>query len=170
MEKKTALMVIDIQQGLFEKPTPIYREEEFLNNVNSLIDHARETGIPVIFIQHSNNDSLILNSHNWQLHPAIQPLKGEKTIYKLHGNAFEKTNLKEILDSQGITDLVITGLVTHGCVRATTQGALKLGYKVILVSDGHSNFSKDAKYIIKKWNQTLNKKGAELVPTAEIVF
>jgi nicotinamidase-related amidase len=78
--------------------------------------------------------------------------------------------LKEVLDSEGVEELVVTGLVTHGCVRATTLGALKLGYKVVLVEDGHSNFSKDARAIIAKWNKTLGVKGAILMKSREIAF
>jgi hypothetical protein len=55
-------------------------------------------------------------------------------------------------------------------VRATTLGALKLGYTVTLVSDGHSNFSKDAVKIIMKWNQILHEKGVELVQTSDLIF
>ena len=74
-------------------------------------------------------------------------------IHKLHGNAFERTNLKDILEFKGIKGVVITGLVTQGCVRATCIGANSLGYRVILVEDGHSNYSKDADKIIEEWNQ-----------------
>ena len=64
--------------------------------------------------------------------------------------------------------LVITGLVTHGCVRATCLGGLERGYKVVLVSDGHSNYSKDAPQIIDKWNKAICDKGAELLETKDV--
>lgn len=166
----TALLVIDVQQGLFERATPIYQAREVLENINLLIDRAREAGVPVTFVQHSNDKTLVKDSDEWQLHPEIQPLEGETLIYKLHGNAFEKTQLKEILDSEEVETLVVTGLVTHGCVRATTLGALDLGYKVVLVKDGHSNFSKDARAIIAKWNKTLGMKGAEVMEARELTF
>ena len=66
--------------------------------------------------------------------------------------------------------LVVTGLVTHGCVKATSLGALKRGFQVYLVTDGHSNFSADAPKLIDKWNQEISKKGASLVATKDVDF
>jgi len=166
----SVLLVIDVQTGLFERAFPIYNAEGVLENINTLIDHARDADVPVIFIQHSNKNTLIKSSDAWQLHPEIQTREDEVLIHKLHGNAFEETELREILEAQGVSELIVTGLVTHGCVRATTLGALKLGYRVILVSDGDSKFSKDAKKIVAKWNKTLSEKGAELRETKEISF
>jgi nicotinamidase-related amidase len=165
-----ALLVIDVQTGLFERLIPIYDAKGVLKNINTLINRARNSGVPVIFIQHSNDNSLVYGSDKWQLHPEIQPIEDEALIHKLEGDAFSKTELNDVLETQGIGKLVVTGLVTHGCVRATTLGALKLGYKVVLASDGHSNFSKDAKKLVAKWNKTLSEKGVDLIETKEIVF
>ena len=165
-----ALLVIDVQQGLFEKSTKIYQADQMLKNINALITAARVAGSPVIFIQHSNDSSLAYGSHEWQLHPAIQPQAGETLIHKRAGNAFENTDLHPVLQSLGVQTVVVTGLVTHGCVRATAIGALELGYRVILVTDAHSSFSKDAPKLIEKWNHDLGEMGAELLPTAAVHF
>jgi nicotinamidase-related amidase len=54
-QRETALLVIDVQKGLFEKTTPIYRAKQVLENINTLINKARQENVPVVFIQHSNN-------------------------------------------------------------------------------------------------------------------
>jgi nicotinamidase-related amidase len=164
------LVVIDVQMGLFKRTTPIYKAKQVLENINELIHNARQAGVPVCFIQHSNENTLVKGSDNWKLHPQIQPLEGELIIHKRHGNAFKDTILKDELEKRGVRELVVTGLVTHGCVKATSLGGIELGYRVILVRDGHSNFSKDAPRLIEKWNQTLSEKGAELRNTGEIDF
>jgi nicotinamidase-related amidase len=169
-DRGTALLVIDVQQGLFERANPIYEARQVLDNINTLIRDARIAGVPVIFIQHANENTLVRGSDAWQLHPEIQPLEGEPLIHKRHGNAFIDTELQEVLREKGVESLLVTGLVTHGCVRATSLGALDLGYRVALVRDGHSNFSKGSAQLITKWNQTLHEKGAELVDTAEVAF
>ena len=169
-ENSSALVVIDVQKGLFERSTPIFEAEKVLANINILIKEARQAGVPVIFIQHSNNKTLVKGSDAWQLHPEIKPLDDEEILHKLHGNAFIDTNLHDELEKRNVKTLVVTGLVTHGCVRATSLGAIDKGYKVVLVSDGHSNFSKDAPDIIEKWNQGIREKGAELKATQDIVF
>jgi hypothetical protein len=50
------------------------------------------------------------------------------------------------------------------------MGALQLGYEVILVSDGHSSYSKDAAQLIDKWNRNLSELEAGLIPASEITF
>ena len=168
--QKIALLVIDVQKGLFEKSTRIYRAEQLLENINDLMSRARQAGAPVIFIQHSNPTVLEEGSVGWHLHPRIQPLADEPIVHKTHGNAFEDTNLSEELTKRDISNLVITGLVTHGCVKATCLGALEEGYQVILVSDAHSSYSKDAANMIEKWNHELHEKGAIVKQTREITF
>lgn len=66
--------------------------------------------------------------------------------------------------------VVVTGLVAYGCVRATCLGALKEGYNLVLVSDAHSNFSKDAHNMIEKWNREHGSKGEMLVGTKSVTF
>lgn len=167
---KTALLVIDVQQGIFHQSNPIYKADELLQNINALIEQARRAGVPVIFIQHSDEDGLVMGSTDWQLHPRLKPLAGEANIHKLYGNAFKETNLAEVLQRDQVTDLVITGLVTHGCVKATCLGALELGYRVTLVGDAHSNYSKQAADLIEGLNQKMAAKKAVVKPTSEISF
>jgi nicotinamidase-related amidase len=169
-ESNIALLIIDVQQGLFRKSTPIYKAEQLLENINNLVERAHRGGVPVFYIQHSDGKNLVMGSPQWQLHPRLQPLPPDYIVHKLHGNAFEDTNLDETLRSKHITSLVITGLVTHGCVRATCIGALKLGYRVILVTDAHSNYSKQAAKLIEDWNQKLSAIKVELQSTSEIGF
>ena len=168
--EKTALLVIDVQQGLFERESPIYKEAKFLDILNSVIDRAREAGVPVIFIQHSNDSTLVRGSRSWKLHQDIQPLKSESIVNKRQGNAFAGTDLKEMLTSLGVKAVVTTGIATQWCVRATTLGALDLGYDVTVISDGHSNFSKGAKRLINKWNNTFSEKGASLILARDVEF
>jgi nicotinamidase-related amidase len=90
-----------------------------------LIRNARQADAPVFFVQHANRGTLTAGSQAWQLHPAIQPLAGETVIHKRHGDAFEETDLQAALVARGVRTLVVTGLVTHGCVKATCVGALE---------------------------------------------
>jgi nicotinamidase-related amidase len=70
----------------------------------------------------------------------------------------------------GVGIVYISSLVTRGCVRATSLGALLHGYVVVLVSDAHSSFSKDAPKLIEKWNQALHEQGAALIETQDVDF
>lgn len=165
-----ALLVIDVQKGLFHRPHPIYKAEELLKNINNLVDRSHENAVAVYYIQHANKSSLMEGSEAWEFHPQIQPEEVDTIIYKRYGSAFQETPLGEALSKNNVGTVVITGLVTHGCVRATCLDALRLGYKVILVTDGHSNSNKNATKYIKKWNKTLGRNGAELRMTEEVQF
>lgn len=76
MEKSnTALLVIDVQQGLFERSTPVYQAKTMLDNINFLVDSAHQMGVPVIYIQHSNEKTLKLGTPEWKFHPEINHCK-----------------------------------------------------------------------------------------------
>jgi nicotinamidase-related amidase len=166
----TALLVIDVQAGLFQKSTPIYQADDLLRKINTLIDRAHHAGVPVIYVQHSDQRDLIRDSEGWQLHPQLRPLEKDGFIFKEKSNSFEGTNLDETLRSKGIERLVITGLVTHGCVKNGCIGAKQLGYQVILVQDAHSNYSTKAAQLLEEWNEKLRNENVELKTASEITF
>ena len=166
----TALLVIDVQQELFKKSTPIFKAEELLRKIQAMVEKAHRAGAPVVYVQHSAAKQLVKGSPGWQLHPDLRPLNKDTIVHKEHGNAFEATPLHEILKAQGVKDVVICGLVTHGCVRATCLGGLELGYRVILAKDAHSSYSKDAACLIEEWNEKLSALMVELKLASEIEF
>ena len=166
----TALLVIDVQQGLFRKSTPIYKAEGLLANIEALVARAHGAGAPVIYIQHASDKVLPYGSSDWQRHSRRHLEPGDLLIGKQHGDAFEETTLQSELAARGISRLVATGLVTHGCVKATCLGALAHGYAVVLAADGHSSYSKDAARVIEEWHGKLSAAGVIVQPTREIVF
>ncbi len=165
-----ALLVIDVQKGLFDKSTPIYDASKLLENINALVDCAHRAGVPVFYVQHANDSWLAPGSDGWQLHAGLRLLDVDCAIQKRHGSAFQGTGLGKELEARAIRRVVVTGLVTHGCVKATCLDAKRLGYGVILVKDGHSNFNKQAADVIAEWNQKLSERGAELKSTQELVL
>ena len=169
-QKDVALLVIDVQQGLFAKSMPIYQADDLLKNIGTLVDRAHRAQVPVFYVQHSSGKILVEGSDEWQLHPQLRPLKKDRIIQKHHGSAFQDTTLGEELEARRIKRLVIMGLVTHGCVRVTCEDASKRGYRVTLVSDGHSNFHKQAVRVIEEWNRKLGDGIVQLKSTQEIDF
>jgi len=169
LHNNTTLLVIDVQKGLFTQKTTVYKEKDILKNITELIDVARSNEIPIIFVQHNNKGLLKIESAGWKLHPSIHPLPDEDIVQKSNGSAFKETNLKDSLDEKDIKNIIMLGMTTHGCVKTTCNDALKLGYKVILVSDAHSSYSNNAEELIIKWNKILSEKGAVLRNTSEII-
>ena len=167
---KTALLVIDVQRGIFEQRIKVYKAEEMLRKINRLAEKAHQAGAPVVYIQHSNDNYLKYGSKLWQFHSEIKPKPGDLHIHKQHGNAFLETELEARLRDLGVERIVCCGLVTHGCVRATCQGGIDREFEVVLATDAHSNYSKDAEKIIKKWHKELSNEGVTLLASEEISF
>jgi nicotinamidase-related amidase len=167
---ETALLVIDVQQGIFSRLTPVYNERLLLSNINTLIERFSQSGAKVYLVQHSNQKTLIAGTRNWKFHPDLNTSKADSVIHKTHGNAFKETNLKQTLDSHGIQKIMVTGLVTNGCVRATCIAGREFGFHVILVEDGHSSYSKVAAKLIRDWNRKLSEDFVDLYPTSDIKF
>ena len=55
---RTALLIVDVQRGLFRRPTPVYRADELLANINMLVDRAHRAAAPVFYVQHSGKTLL----------------------------------------------------------------------------------------------------------------
>ena len=167
---QTALLVIDVQKALFTRPEPVYQASQMMEIINSLISRAQLFGVRLVYIQHSNKSILKKGSDGWQLHPGLRPTTRDLMIEKEEGNAFVNTALQGDFEARDIKSLLITGLVTNQCVRATSLGGLRLGYDVYLVQGGHSNFDKDPVRIIEITEAKLAEAGVKLVTPGEIDF
>ena len=170
--KNSALVVIDVQLGLFTKK-PIYKEEELLRNINSLTNSARLAKIPIVWIQHANEKVLIKGTESYNIHPKLNPHDDDLFFHKTVTSAFEETDLHQALQSKGIEQLVITGTLTNACVKGNCKAAKKLGYTVVLVEDAHSLWGdkKIGKEKIDQHNKKLADDGiVTLKNTQEIDF
>jgi nicotinamidase-related amidase len=158
MSADTALVVIDAQIGVVGEA---YRHDEVLDNINLLLDRARTSGTPVIYIQHNEpkGGELEPGMPKWPIHPAIAPHDGEPVIQKESPDSFHETPLQAELEARGIKRLVITGGQTQICVDTTVRRAVAQGYNVLLASDAHTTDDSEtlpAEKIIAFYNETLN--------------
>lgn len=167
---QTALLVIDVQRALFTRPTPVYEPYKLIETINALVARAQLYGVQVVYFQHVNQSFLKKGTSGWDFHPDLSHSASDLTIQKTQGNALVESEFQSILEARGIKNLIITGLVTQGCVRATALGGLELGYRVVLVHGGHSNFNKDAQQVIEHREKELVEAGAILLSPEEIDF
>jgi nicotinamidase-related amidase len=131
---KTALLVIDVQNGVVEGN---YERDTVVANVRSLVDKARDEQVPVVWVQHSD-DNLPKGSEQWRIVPELNPDGAEPLVDKSYGDSFEATNLEEVLSGLGVGSLVVTGAQTDACIRSTLHGAFVRGYDATLVGDAHT--------------------------------
>lgn len=130
----SALLVIDVQNGVVEDA---FARESVITHINELVSKARARSVPVIWVQHSDEE-LEIDSEKWKIVPELEPREGEAIIQKLFRSSFVETELGSLLESLGIDHLYITGAQTNNCVRHTCHGALELGYDITLISDAHT--------------------------------
>ena len=129
-----ALLVVDVQNAVV---ADAHRRDEVIANINTLVDKARARQVPVIWVQHADED-LPEDSDGWRYVPELHRQESEPLVHKRYGDSFEDTTLESELAQRGVGRLVVTGAQTDACIRATIHGAFTRGYDTTLVSDAHT--------------------------------
>jgi nicotinamidase-related amidase len=130
----TALLVVDVQNGVVEGAR---ERDAVVANVGSLVEKARRERVPVVWVQHSD-DQLARGSDGWRIVPELEPGDTEPLVEKNYGDSFEATTLETVLSSLGVGRLVLVGAQTDACIRSTLHGAFVRGYDATLVSHAHT--------------------------------
>ena len=143
---QTALLLIDVQQGLDDPRWGNRNNPDAEQKMAQLLQAWRAQQWPVIHVQHlSTNPESPLNPENgegWAFKSETAPLAGEVVFTKHVNSAFIGTNLERCLHEKEIDSLVIVGLTTDHCVSTTTRMAGNLGFTVQLVSDATATFDR----------------------------
>jgi nicotinamidase-related amidase len=130
----TALLVIDVQNGVVDDA---HERDAVVSRIGSLVERARDAEVPVIWVQH-NDDDLLVGSDAWQYVPELTKVDGEPLVQKQYGDSFEDTELEQLLAERGVGHLIVTGAQSDQCIRCTLHGAFTRGYDATLVSDAHT--------------------------------
>jgi len=130
----TALLVVDVQSGVV---AGAHARDSVVANIGGLVDRARQEGVPVVWVQHSD-DYLERGSDDWEIVPELKPDQAEPLVEKNYGDSFEDTVLETVLSDLRVGRLVVVGAQTDACIRSTLHGALVRGYDATLVSDAHT--------------------------------
>jgi nicotinamidase-related amidase len=157
---KMALLIIDVQYGMFTMTPPVYKGGELLKNIKCAKAFARARHMTIIYLQHNGpmNSPLEKGSKGWDIHKEISPEKGDIIIHKDTPDGFFETTLHQKLNELHIKHLFITGIQTEACVDTICRRGFSLDYKVTLLTDAHSTFDKtdiSAKQIISHHNEVL---------------
>jgi maleamate amidohydrolase len=150
--KHPALLIVDVVMAYFDKASPLYAGvEDALASNQHVLAVARKAGIPIIFTNvvyqpGGANGGLfyrklpVLNVYDagsplGAFPPSLQPAEGELVISKQYASAFFGTALASTLTANRIDSVLITGLSTSGCVRATALDALQHGFAPFVVRE-----------------------------------
>ncbi|KEO81447.1 cysteine hydrolase family protein [Tumebacillus flagellatus] len=171
---KQALLIVDVQHGMFRIDPPVYQGDRVIAVLQKLIHRAREAGVDVIYVQHNGGPGhlLELGKPEWKIHPGIAPQPGDLVVEKRRPDSFFQTVLEEELQKRGVTHLVIGGMQTEFCVDTTVRRAFSQGYDLTFVADGHSTWDNEwltAQQIIDHHSDIMTR-FADVKRAEEIVF
>lgn len=157
MDTRKALIVIDMQKGLFTTEAPAFDTDGVVNKINFLSQKFRELGWTVIFIQHDGTaiGRLKKGSKEWEQLNEINVSKADVFIDKYANDVFYKSDLESTLNTLNINNIYIAGYATDFCVESTIQTALTKEFNITVVKDGHTTSDKPhikAEKIIEHYN------------------
>lgn len=180
MNDKTALLLIDVQQGFDEPYWGQRNNPDAEANMAKLLEAWRASARPVFHVKHNSRNA------RSPLHPsnagnayksAVAPLATELAFGKDVNSAFIGTDLEARLRDAGVNALVIAGLTTPHCVSTTARMASNLGFATKVVSDAtaaHAGIGPDGKPVDAETMHyhalaALNGEFADIVTTAELL-
>jgi nicotinamidase-related amidase len=122
---KPALLVIDIQKDFFNiNQTCSDSLKSALDYVNETIDLFRRKNLPIVAIQHKNEEKgLVPGNPNFDMPESVKLENQDIRIVKTYGNSFTKTGLAERLRALGVDTVIVTGFCAEFCVLSTYIGA-----------------------------------------------
>ena len=179
--KKTALLVIDMQNDLvkakeepFNAVTKMVKSKGVIGNIAKVIAAARQVEMPIIFTNHIHRkdgadvvptitdlmlqglappprEAMIEGTPGANIVDELKPAAEDHVIWKRRSNAFYNSDLELMLRSRGIDTVILTGVVTNGCIVNTVRGARERDLHVIVLSDCCATMTaEDDDYFITK--------------------
>lgn len=150
--RKPALLIVDFVMAYLDPASPLYAGvEAALASNERLLAAARKAGIPVLFtnVEYAPGGAdggvfyrkvpalkaFERGSPLGAFPPSLTPQGDELVVTKQYASAFFGTTLASTLTALGIDTVLITGLSTSGCVRATALDACQHGFLPFVVRE-----------------------------------
>lgn len=137
----TALIIVDIQNDYFLNGNmELVNPDKAAANAAKVLESFRKNNKENIFhIQHIAADPalgfFLPDTKGAEIHETVQPLENESIIIKHFPNSFVQTDLESKLRGNGVTKVVVVGMMTHMCIDATVRAAVDLGFETTLIED-----------------------------------
>lgn len=169
---RPAVLVVDFVKAYLTPGNPLYAGvEDALAAATTLVETARESDVPVLYTVVHYEDpteggpffrkvralqNFVGDTQAGEICDELAPRDGELVIRKKFASAFFGTGLKETLEEMGVDSVIVSGLSTSGCVRASSLDAIQSGFVPIVVREAVGDraagphdaalFDLDAKY------------------------
>jgi maleamate amidohydrolase len=150
---RPAVLSIDLMRAYFDAASPLcLPSDECLHAAGRVVAAARAHGVPVlhtrvaygpdgvdggVFVRKVPALRQLFGGGGTmgELMPAVAPTGSELVLVKQYASAFFGTTLASTLRAQGIDTLVLVGVSTSGCIRATAVDAMQYGFVPLVVRD-----------------------------------
>jgi len=150
--RRPALLMVDFARAYFESHSPLYAgAPHVIARAQALLHWARTRGLLVCHTRVEYRTDGMDGGVFFRKLPALAvfcagnplsevvealaPMEGEPILTKQYASAFFGTALASLLTAQGIDSVVIAGMSTSGCVRASAVDAMQHGFIPIVVAD-----------------------------------
>lgn len=166
---KTALLVIDMQEGFLNPASPTYiaGAPATVPACAAVQGKARELGIPVIYVIRKyapdGTDVEFTRYYawkdggkpcsgpegpiGWNMPEEFEVLPGDLVMYKPRYSAFFHTHLDGLLRRRGIDTVVVTGTTTPNCIRHTVFDSISLDYNTVVLDDCTSSVNDEVQRV-----------------------
>jgi nicotinamidase-related amidase len=136
----TALLIIDIQNDYFPGGAMELEGSDAAGaKAATALKNFREQKLPIVHVRHLSvrpgSTFFLPGTPGAEIHASVTPQANEAVVEKNFPNSFRNTQLQTRLESLGVKNLVVAGMMTHMCVDATVRHAADLGYKITLLGD-----------------------------------
>ena len=134
------LIIVDVQNDYFAGGSmELVAMEEAAAGCRQLLEYFRGAQLPIFHIQHLSTRPgagfFVPDTPGCEIHHSLQPLAGEAHIVKHFPSAFRNTDLHQLLQLEGIDELVVCGAMSHMCIDTTVRAAFDLGYRCRVIAD-----------------------------------
>jgi streptothricin hydrolase len=170
----TALMMVDAQRNMLEGESPVPGAGEIRLALQDLLSAAREAGAVIVHVQNDGpaGDPDEPYTAGWEL---VLPVAGDELVVRKDQPDTFGANpaLAQTLRDRGVDRIVIAGLQSEYCVQATGQGALGLGFRVVLPRGAHATYdggSSTAADTSAAVERDLREAGVQVVPLSQVSF
>jgi len=156
--ENTALLIVDVQ----EKLMPVIRcNQRVTDNIIKLLYLSKLFNLPVILTEH------YVKWLGPTISEIIERIPDYEPVYKMHFNCCEVDEFNKRLNTENLTDIIITGVESHICIFQTCVSILEKGYRVQVPQDAVDSRTEE------NWRvgiELMQKAGALITSTETIIY